>query len=95
MDMLKDMWETLGLSIKLNHWLYVMVVRTIITYGVIAWKPKAQQAIMKVTSLQKMAILPITRTISSFPSLALGALLSLLPLHIVVEREVKLTAFRL
>ncbi|MVN24507.1 hypothetical protein GO639_04910 [Staphylococcus aureus] len=89
--------KTWGLGPKQIHWIYVMIVRPMITYGAIAWWPKALQKTVqaKLSGLQIQVCLAISGTISITPSAAMEILLDLPPLHIFLEREARWTAYRL
>lgn len=89
--------RTWGLSSKMIYWMYIMIVRPIITYGAIVWWPKVQQkSIMnKLTSLQRLACLGITGAMRSCPTAAMEALIGLTPLHIYIKKSAATCAARL
>ncbi|XP_074034177.1 uncharacterized protein isoform X1 [Leptinotarsa decemlineata] len=89
--------KTWGLGPKPIHWIYVMIVRPMITNGAIAWWPKALQktAQAKLSGSQRQACLAISGDISTTPSASMEILLDIPPLHIFLERETRWTAYRL
>jgi Reverse transcriptase (RNA-dependent DNA polymerase). len=89
--------KTWGLKPKMSHWLYTSIVRPRILYGAVVWWQKTQQttAKEKLNRIQRLACLGITGAMASTPTAALEVMLNLPPLHIVVEREARLAAYRL
>ena len=86
-----------GLNPKMMYWLYVTMVRPIITYGAIVWWNKLDQitACIKLERLQRMACLMITGAMKTAPTKALETVLNLAPLNIYVEAEARSTAYRI
>ena len=89
--------KTWGLKPTHAHWLYTQIIRPTITYGAAIWWPKTnqQQALTKLNSLQRLALLCITGAMSSTPTTAMEAFLSLTPLDLFIKGEARLGAYRL
>lgn len=88
--------RTWGLTPKNIYWLYVTVIRPAIVYGSIVWWPKTLQKIAtaRLTGVQRLASLSITGAMNTTPSVAMEILLDLPPLHLVVQREARLVAYK-
>lgn len=73
-----------GCSPKILHWMYIMIVRPILTYGAIAWADKLDQAMAraKVDKIQRLACRSITSAMKSCPTRALEVITGLIPLHL-------------
>lgn len=79
----------------MNLWLYKIVIRPMITYGLVTWGVNGMQtiAIRQLQSIQRLAC--ITGDMETTPNAALEVLLNLPPLHIYLQGEVKTVLYRL
>lgn len=86
-----------GISPKMTLWLYSRVIRPMIIYGSVAWWPKTGQgtAIRTLSGIQRQACLSVTGAMSTTPTAALEAILSLPPLHIFIQGEARAVNYRL
>ena len=73
-----------GLKQKILEWIYMGIVRPIVSYGCIVWLYSLKQkGILKdLTKLQRKACLMITRGMNSTPTAGMEAILGLEPLDI-------------
>ena len=85
-----------GLKPRLTNWLYTSVIRPMMTYASFVWWPKTKQksACIELTKVQRLACLATTGAMRTTPTIALEALLNLPPIHIYVQKEAAMTAFR-
>ena len=85
-----------GLNPKMILWLYLTVIRPIILYAAFIWWPKTLEvsAKAKLAKLQRLPCLAITGAMRSSPTVALEALLDLIPLSAQVQYMATLTGFR-
>lgn len=85
-----------GLCPKNMFWLYTAVVRPIITYVCVIWHSKTKQKTCrsKLDSLQRLACLIITGAMSTTPTAAMEAVLSLPPLYTHVQMEASMALLR-
>jgi ribonuclease HI len=83
--------KTWGLNPKRMLWIYQQIILPRITYGCVVWWHKAQQDNNKnkFNSLQRSALLMTTGAMRTTPSIALEALLNVVPLNI----KIQMTAF--
>lgn len=86
-----------GVGPKQIYWLYIMVIRPMVTYGSVVWWEKGQQrsAQTKLNGLQRQACLAITGAFRTTPTAAMELLLGIPPLHIFLEREALKTTYRM
>ena len=86
-----------GLRPSIIHWLYLTVIRPKVSYASLIWWPKTKtkSAQRKLAKLQRLATMTITGGMRSTPTLALDALMHLLPLHQFVQLEARKSAFKL
>src|SRR5699024_9804617 len=82
---------TWGLTPRTVIWLYVAVIRPMLTYGAIVWWPrtKLETAKKHLNHVQRLACLAITGAIRTTPTFALETALSLTPLDILREEAVR------
>jgi ribonuclease HI len=85
-----------GLKPKMMRWLYLSVIRPMITYAAYVWWPRTEQttAQAELTKIQRIACLAVTGATRSAPTIALEAMLDLPPLHSYIMREAASAAFR-
>ncbi|XP_036322108.1 uncharacterized protein LOC118736115 [Rhagoletis pomonella] len=86
-----------GLSPSIMYWLYTVVVRPILLYGVLVWWPSLNrksttEALQKV---QRIAMLCICGALRTTPSEAMCVLLDILPIEIVGKQSAGCAALRL
>ena len=86
-----------GLRPRIIHWIYLMVIRPKVSYGSLIWWPKTniKSAQRTLAKLQRLATVSITGAMRSTPTMALDALMHLLPLHQFVQLEARKSAFKL
>jgi len=84
-------------SLRIIRWLYLMVVRPILTYGTIAEGDRARLSTTKVKfhKLQRMVCICMTEAIRPCPTAALEVLMEVTPLPIVIEMKRKATLIRI
>src|SRR5699024_3046257 len=80
--------RTWGCNPNILRWMYIMIVRPIMTYGAIAWHSKAEQSTTRKTlnTVQRLACTCITGAMRTCPTAALEVITDLTPLHLVIER---------
>ena len=76
-----------GLKPKVMHWLYIAIIRPLISYGALAWAPKLDEknTVKKLSKLQRLACLMITNAQASTPTAGMETILSIRPLHIYLK----------
>jgi len=86
-----------GTAPKILRWLYVMVVRPMLTYGAIAWGGRVQLITVQkqLQKLQRMACVCITGAMRTCPTVAIEVLMELTPLHKFIELQRKATLLRM
>lgn len=86
-----------GITPKVAHWLYVTVIRPILTYASPIWwqitKAATNRSLLQ--SVQRQALLTITGAMSSTPTSAMEAILGLAPLDLVIKAEARSGIHRL
>ena len=89
--------KTWGMNSKTMLWIYITVVRTVITYACVVWWPKACQTTVraKLDSVQRLACLAITGAMSTTPADALNIVLDLPPLTDYIKGQARLSSYRL
>ena len=82
---------TCGLSPKMVHWLYISIIRPSITSAPLVWWPDCQttSAMKRLSGVQRLACLGITRVIRTTPTSAMEAFTCLPPLKLVVQSEAR------
>ena len=88
--------KTWGLKPKVLHWIHIMIIRPILTYGSTVWWQRVSYNVkkMELIKLQRLACLAIT-VIKTTPTAAMEVLLGLLPLHVITETEAQAGIYRL
>ncbi len=77
------MGQEWGLNPQRALWVYTAMVRPMITHGCLVWANKLKDnQIKKLRSLQRMALLSITKSMRSTPSVGLEVAVGMIPLHI-------------
>lgn len=86
-----------GLGPKQCLFIYNMIVKPYFLYGSVVWWRKTEQVSAKsmMSHLQRLACLSVTGALRSTPTAALELLIGLPPLHLAVQAQAKLTAYRL
>ena len=89
--------KTWGLKPQMVLWLYVAVIRPIVTYGAVVWWTKTQQTTTatRLNSLQRLACLCISGAMKSTPTAALEIILGITPLDIHIKTEARCSASRM
>ena len=82
-----------GCKPSIIRWLYAMIVRPIVIYGVVVWTSKASQTSigLQLSKLQRLACVCATLAMRTCPTAALEVMLELTPLHLVVKQTAKNT----
>lgn len=86
-----------GLKPQLVHWIYLTVVRPIITYGSLVWwkGTNTQKASISLQTLQRAACIGITGAFRTTPTDALNLILNLNPLELEIKKTAAMSASRL
>lgn len=86
-----------GLKPGLIHWMYIMVVRPILTYGSLVWWQVTEKDYIKrkLKSLQRAASIGITGAFRTTPSDSLEWILNLAPLDLEIKQIAAMSAIRL
>jgi hypothetical protein len=86
-----------GLKPNMVMWLYQTVIKPMVTYGSLLWWNRAQQGNNKsiLAQIQRMACVAISGALRTAPTVALEAMLDLLPLHLQIKKEAAKEACRL
>jgi hypothetical protein len=88
--------KTWGLKPKVLHWIYIMIIRPILTYGTTVWWMNVNYVSRReLNKLQKLACLAIMGVMKTTSTAAMEVLLGLPPLHVVTEAEVQAGIYRL
>jgi hypothetical protein len=89
--------KTWGLKPKVLHWIYIMIIRPILTYGAMVWWTRVNYNVrrMELNKLQRLACLAITGAMKTTPTAAMEVLLGLPPLHVVIEAVAQAGIYRL
>lgn len=92
----KTLGKTWGLRPNMVHWIYSAIVRPKITYASLIWWPKINEvtAQKKLGKLQRLACISMTGAMKSTPSVALDALLNILPLYQFVKLQAAKSALK-
>ncbi|XP_073821296.1 uncharacterized protein [Musca autumnalis] len=79
------------------HWVFMTVVRPILTYGALVWWNALgkKSYLREINRVQKAASMLITGAARSTPKAALNVLLDLTPLDLIVEEQASKSALRL
>ncbi|XP_045452992.1 uncharacterized protein LOC123662152 [Melitaea cinxia] len=86
-----------GLTPKLTLWLYTAVIRPMINYGAVVWwrRTLLTTTQSKLQSWQRLVCMAITGSMRTTPTMAMEAMLNILPLHLFIQQEAAVTAVRL
>lgn len=86
-----------GCTPKILRWMYIMMVKPIITYGAAVWYGIAEQSTTRraLDKLQRLASVCITGAMRTCPTAALNVILDLTPLHLSVKGAAERAMFRL
>jgi hypothetical protein len=89
--------KTWGLKPNVLHWIYIMIIRPVLTYGSAVWWTRVNYNIsrMELNKLQRLASLAITRAIKMTPKAAMEVLLGLPTLHVTIEAEAQAGIYRI
>ena len=79
------------------HWMYIAIVRPILTYGCLVWWPAAAKAtnLNTLTRIQRLACIGTTSAIRTTPTAALETMLGLCPLDLFTKEVAAKSALRL
>lgn len=86
-----------GLKPNVVHWLYVSVVRPVLTYAAVVWwkRTEVQSSTDLLGKIQRQALLSITGAMTTTPTAAMEAMLKLPPIDLVVKAEARAAIHRL
>jgi hypothetical protein len=89
--------KTWGLKPRVVHWIYTMVMRTVLTYVSTVWWPRVRYDVSRteLSKIQRLACLAITGGMKATPTAAMEVLLGLPPLHVMIEAEAQARIYRL
>ena len=89
--------KTWGITPKIAHWIYITIIRPMLTHGAVVWWPRVELAVARtlLSSLQRLACLAITGAIRTTPTAAMEMLTGLLPLDIHIKQVAMSTCYRL
>ncbi len=89
--------RTWGLSPKVVRWLYIAVIRPMLTFAAVVWWPRTELGIaqMQLGRVQRLACLCITGAVRTTPTAAMEVLLALPSLHIHIRMEAMATSYRM
>ncbi|KAI5739584.1 hypothetical protein M8J77_020980 [Diaphorina citri] len=92
----RSVGKTWGLTPQITKWIYTAIIRPRITYASCIWwkKIEQQKAQRELESVQRLALLVISGTISTAPTLALEVILGLPPLYLFIKGEALMGAYR-
>lgn len=78
-----------GLQPKMIRWLYQAIIRPMITYASLVWWERAQgrKNSLMLGNIQRLACMAVTGAMKTTPTIAMEALLDLLPLHLEIKKE--------
>jgi len=87
--------QTWGLQPKMVMWLYKMIVVPVISYASVVWWTKTNQITTqnRLSKIQRTACLLITGAMHSTPTAAMEVLLNLPPLHLIIQKEARITNY--
>ena len=93
----KNIGIQVGLKPKYMLWLFNMIIKPVLTYGSLVWWPKTEQTTIKnkLNRLQRLACLSISGAFKTTPTLAMEAIMNILPLHLHIKYEALKSAVRL
>ena len=77
-----------GITPRIAHWVYIAVIRPMITHAVVVWWPRVELEIARVLleRLQRLACLAITGAMNTTPTAAMEILVGLVPLDIHIKQ---------
>lgn len=86
-----------GLSPRIAHWMYTVIVRPMVLHAAVVWWTATQKVTLQkeLTRLQRLACMMIAGAVRTTPTAALEVLFDLAPLHIVAEKEAMAAAYRM
>ncbi|XP_037943520.1 uncharacterized protein LOC119676353 [Teleopsis dalmanni] len=86
-----------GLSPKSILWIYNVVVKPILLYGVLFWRNTLNRSTLckKLKKVQRTALMTLSGALKSTPSLALNVIFNILPIDIAAKGEVAGAALRI
>jgi aminopeptidase-like protein len=78
-----------GLKPKVLRWIYIMIIRPVLTYGSMVWWKRVNYNVsrMALNKIQRLACLAITGTMKITPTAAMGVLLGIPLLHVIIKTE--------
>jgi ribonuclease HI len=89
--------KTWGLSPKVVHWIYTVIIRPMITYAAVVWwrRTNLTTVIKQLERIQRITCLYITGAMRTTPTAALELLVGIPPLHVYITKEAMASCYRL
>lgn len=89
--------KTWGLSPKIMRWMYITVIRPMITYGCVVWWRRCMLSTCQqlLSKTQRLMCISATGAIRTTPTAALEVIMNVPPLHIMIEGEAAQAIHRL
>lgn len=89
--------KTWGLPPRVVKWLYISVIRPILSYGCLVWwqRTQVQNTIQALSKFQRLICMATSGAIRTTPTAALEVLLDLPPLHLYLQHVAGCTSLRL
>jgi len=89
--------KTWGITPKIAHWIYVAIIRPMLTHAAIVWWPRVELGVAKTMlgRLQRLACLAITGAIRTTPTAAMETLLGLPSLDIHIKSVAMNSCYRM
>jgi hypothetical protein len=88
--------KTWDLKLKVLHWIYIMIIRPILTYGAMVWWTRINYVSrMELNKLQRLACQAMKGEKKTTPTAAMEVLLGIPPLHVVIEAQAQAGIYRL
>ena len=86
-----------GMSPQIVRWLYIAIIRPILTYGIVTWWPilEKKTSLKKLTTVQRTAELCISGGLRTTPTDALDTILHILPIDLYGKQTAASSALRM
>ena len=89
--------KTWGITPKIAHWIYVAIIRPMLTHAAVVWWPRVELGVAKTMlgRLQRLACLAITGAIRTTPTAAMEILLGLPSLDVHIKNIAMNSCYRM
>ena len=89
--------KTWGITPKIAHWIYIAIIRPMISYAAVVWWPRVELGVARdmLGRIQRLACLAITGAIRTTPTAAMEVLLGLQPLDIYMRSAAMCSCYRM